>query len=43
MKHGKGEFLRADGSKYNGEFKEDKVTGKGTLIETDGSKYEGMF
>ncbi|MFQ3342098.1 MAG: hypothetical protein ACI9WN_000206, partial [Porticoccus sp.] len=39
MKNGKNTYIDADGSKYVGEFKDDKYHGQGTLTVVDGSKY----
>jgi hypothetical protein len=43
MKQGLGKYTFVDGSKYEGNFKDDKGHGKGTMIFVDGSKYEGEF
>ena len=43
MKQGQGKYTHVDGSKYEGNFKDDKSHGKGTLTFVDGSKYEGEF
>ena len=43
MKQGQGKYTFVDGSKYEGNFKDDEGHGKGTLTFVDGSKYEGEF
>ena len=39
--HGQGALLFADGSKYEGSFKNDKYEGYGKETMKDGSCYEG--
>lgn len=41
--HGKGTIEFEDGSRYEGNFKEGKVTGNGALILSNGEKYEGNW
>ena len=36
-------YNRADGSKYEGSYKEGKKHGTGTYTWIDGSKYEGLW
>jgi len=43
LKHGVGCLKLADGSLYEGHFKDGFFSGLGTLILTDGSKYEGVY
>ena len=43
MKHGKGVFYYANGSRYEGEFRNDDQNGFGTYFYTDSSKYEGEW
>jgi hypothetical protein len=33
----------ADGGKYEGEFKDDKMNGNGVFYWADGGKYEGEY
>jgi len=42
-KHGKGVFIKTDGSKYVGDFFDDKIEGRGYYIDTKGNIYKGMF
>ena len=41
--HGQGTATFADGSKYVGEFKDDKYDGQGTYTFADGAKYVGEY
>jgi len=41
LRHGKGTMTTNNGSKYVGEWKNNRVNGKGTLTTPDGSKYVG--
>jgi len=41
--NGYGTFIFSDGSKYVGEWKDDKCDGKGTYTSLDGEKYVGEF
>ena len=41
MKNGKGIFYYAEGDKYDGEWKDDKLHGKGIFYFIDGGKYDG--
>jgi len=41
--HGQGTFTLPDGSKYAGEWKDDKRHGQGTFTLPDGSKYVGEW
>ena len=40
---GFGEFDLPDGSKYEGEFKDEIPNGQGTFTWSDGQKYKGKF
>jgi len=40
-KNGQGTFTFSDGSKYGGEWKDDKRDGQGTIIYPDGKKWVG--
>jgi hypothetical protein len=40
---GEGVFAYADGSKYEGEFRNGKPNGKGTFVHFDGDRYTGGF
>lgn len=42
-KHGKGIFIKSDGSKYCGEFCDDKIQGNGYYIDLKGNLYIGQF
>lgn len=42
-KHGKGIFIKADGSKYQGEFVDDRIEGRGYYIDSKGNFYVGEF
>ena len=42
-KNGQGTFTFSDGSKYVGEWKDDKPYGQGTFTSPDGSKYVGEW
>ena len=42
-KIGRGRFTTPDGSKYVGEWKDDKKSGQGTKTWTNGDMYEGEF
>ena len=41
--NGKGTYIMVNGTKYDGEFKDNQMNGQGTLIYTDGRKYIGEF
>ena len=41
--HGKGKFLWANGQKYEGDWKDDVVSGKGVLESPNGERYEGRY
>ena len=41
MKHGKGAYIWNDGSKYNGEWFENKINGRGVYEWPDGRRYDG--
>ena len=41
--HGKGTYTFANGTKYIGEYKDDKRHGQGTWTHADGSTYVGQF
>ena len=43
MKHGQGTYAYADGSKYEGKFKDNNCYGYGILHIANGTKYEGEF
>ena len=43
LKEGKGEYVWADGSNYNGEWRESKINGFGQYIWNDGRKYYGTW
>lgn len=43
MKEGKGEFLWRDGTKYVGEFSNNKINGEGVMDYADGRRYEGTY
>ena len=43
LRHGRGTQLWSDGTKYVGNWKEDKVNGKGRLIHFNGDVYEGTW
>ena len=40
-KHGRGQFLWADGSTYTGDFYENNIHGMGVYTWSDGRKYDG--
>ena len=40
---GKGEDVKPDGSKYVGDFKDDKMHGKGTFTWATGGSYTGTW
>ena len=42
-KDGKGILISADGSKYEGYWKEDKANGRGRLTYANGDVYEGEW
>lgn len=42
-KEGFGTLFLPDGSKYTGEFREDKICGEGRIIYAEGDYYEGRF
>ena len=41
--NGQGTLTWTDGTKYEGEFKDDKQNGQGTVTFANGAKYEGEF
>ena len=41
--NGYGTYTYADGSKYVGEWKDNKMNGQGTVTDTDGSQYVGEW
>ena len=43
MKSGQRTYVLSDGSRYVGEFKDDKFNGKGTLTFSNGEKYVGEW
>lgn len=43
MKQGTGYFRWADGSTYEGEFKDNLIEGKGLYKWSDGREYEGFW
>lgn len=43
VRYGKGKQTTTDGTVYDGEWCDDKMTGKGTLSHPSGSVYEGEF
>lgn len=43
MKHGTGEFLYPDGTRYVGEWKKDLKHGQGTYYYVNGDTYEGCW
>jgi len=43
MYHGHGTYEYADGSKYIGEWVDDKKEGKGIVEYPDGDRFEGIF
>lgn len=43
LKHGFGVRVFASGSRYEGEWREDKMHGMGMLVTKDGAKFEGKF
>ena len=42
-KTGRGVFILPDGSKYDGFFLNDSMSGEGEMLYSDGSKYKGQF
>ena len=42
-RHGQGTYIRADGSKYVGQWKYGRQNGQGTLTYLDGRVQEGIF
>ena len=42
-RHGRGEYLYNDGSKYIGTWDNDKINGEGTSWYPNGNKYGGHF
>ena len=42
-KHGHGSYIWSDGSKYVGEWFENRINGEGTYTWLDGRKYEGFW
>ena len=43
MQHGKGVLTFADGSQYEGEWRDNTIAGQGTLTFWDGKKYRGEW
>jgi len=43
QRHGHGVFVRKDGSKYEGSWREDRIIGFGRFIDINGSYYEGKI
>ena len=43
MKEGMGEFRWADGSTYNGQFRDNNIHGKGEYVWSDMRKYDGEW
>lgn len=43
MKNGHGIFTWADGSVYEGDFKDDQFHGRGEYTRADGKHYKGKF
>jgi len=43
VRNGRGTYTYADGAKYVGEYKDDKVNGQGTYTFANGEKYVGEF
>ena len=43
MKHGLGKLTYADGSVYDGEWKDNEMNGKGKYTCANGSIHEGYF
>ena len=41
--NGQGTLTWTDGTKYEGEFKDDNINGQGTMTFANGAKYEGEF
>jgi hypothetical protein len=41
LKHGTGTSIWSDGSKYEGDWEYDKITGEGTFTYANGDLYEG--
>ena len=41
--NGQGTYTFADGDKYIGEYKDDKMNGQGTYTFADGDKYIGEY
>ena len=43
MQHGKGILIFTDGSRYEGEWIEDRISSRGTLSVLDGKSYKGEW
>ncbi|XP_013412743.1 MORN repeat-containing protein 4 [Lingula anatina] len=43
QRHGSGQLMLSDGSKYHGKFENGLFHGYGVMIMQDGSRYEGEF
>jgi hypothetical protein len=43
MRHGQGEQIQADGSFYEGYWKNDQANGHGRMIHVDGAIYDGQW
>ena len=43
FKQGKGDFTMPNGTKYSGDWVNDRMHGEGVLTRTDGRRYEGSF
>lgn len=41
--HGRGKLITDKGDIFEGEFKNNKMSGSGILIRSNGEKYEGEF
>jgi len=42
-RHGRGEYLYSDGTKYIGQWDNDRIHGEGTSWYPNGNKYEKVF
>ena len=42
-RHGKGEYVYADGTKYIGQWDNDRIHGEGTSWYPNGNKYDRVF
>lgn len=41
LPHGKGKYTSSDGTTYDGDWEEGKMTGKGRIIWSSGATYDG--